>query len=147
MQTEFGGSPLTVPLSYLSYSPVARTSQMRSSGLKGVVISHSVLDGEVTSDMGAQMAAALVATGIPTDVYTAVFKYPSTITGNGLTLDGDLIGTLDSSYSSPSAGHVSPVVLDAALSRLTALYSQGTAPSGVSLTLDDGQLGVVPLIP
>jgi acetyl esterase/lipase len=143
MNAEFGGTPVTAPAAYLGNSPVLRTSKMKSSGLKGVVISHGVLDGEVTSDMSVQMASALAGTGIPTDVYTSVFKDPGT--ASGVTLDGDVLGLIPG-YVSPFAGHVSQVVLGAATQRLTALYNGGPGPAGLSVTLVDGDLGTYPLL-
>jgi hypothetical protein len=142
MNAEFGGTPLTALPAYLGNSPVLRTAQMKSSGLKGVVISHGVLDGEVTSDMSVQMASALGVTGIPTDVYTSVFKAPDTDPGR--TLDGDVLGLIPG-YISPFAGHVSAVVLQAATDRLHAIYTGVPGPSGLSVTLADGTLGTVPL--
>jgi hypothetical protein len=142
MQAEFGGTPFTNPLAYLANSPVLRTAAMRSSGLKGVVIAHGVFDGEVTSDMSTQMAAALAAAGIPTDLYTSVFKLPGT--SAQLTLDGYL-SAVDPGYVSPFAGHVSEVVLDSALDRLSDLYHGGTPPNGTSVTLEDGVLGTHPI--
>jgi hypothetical protein len=143
MNAEFGGTPLTAPQAYLGNSPVLRTLQMKASGLKGVVISHGVLDGEVSSDMSAQMATALALTGIPTDVYTSVFKDPGT--ASGLTLDGDLLGLIPG-YQSPFAGHVSEVVLASATQRLTQVYDGGPGPSGISITLHDGMLGTQQLL-
>jgi hypothetical protein len=142
MNAEFGGNPLTALPAYLNNSPVLRTSQMKSSGLKGVVISHGVLDGEVTSDMSVQMAAALAVTSIPTDVYASVFKIPGTDPGR--TLDGDVLGLIPG-YVSPFAGHVSQVVLQAATDRMHAIYTGVPGPSGLSVTLADGELGTVPL--
>jgi hypothetical protein len=142
MNAEFGGNPLTALSAYLGNSPVLRTSQMKSSGLKGVVISHGVLDGEVTSDMSVQMATALAVTGIPTDIYASVFKIPNTDPGR--TLDGDVLGLVPG-YVSPFAGHVSQVVLQAATDRMHAMYAGVPGPSGLSVTLADGELGTVPL--
>ncbi len=142
MQQEFGGTPLTNPLAYMANSPVLRTAAMRSSGLKGVVIAHGVVDGEVTSDMSDQMVAALALSGIPVDLYTSVFKEPGT--SSGLTIDGYL-SAFDPRYSSPFAGHVSNIVLQSALNRLTDLYHGGFPPNGTSITLSDGKLGVQPV--
>jgi hypothetical protein len=142
MNAEFGGTPLTALGAYLGNSPVLRASAMKSSGLKGVIVSHGVLDGEVTSDMSAQMVGALALAGIPTDVYTSVFK--ATGSGAGRTLDGDVLGLVPG-YVSPFAGHVSAVVLKAATDRLAAIYGGAPGPSGTSLTLVDGMLGTVPL--
>jgi hypothetical protein len=143
MDAEFGGTPITNPAPYLNNSPMLRAPRMKSSGLKGVVISHGLLDGEVTSDMSLQMAAVLALEHIHTDIFTSVFKSPGTTPG--LTLDGDVLGLIPG-YTSPFAGHVSAVVLNTALARLTALYTQGAVPKGLSLTLSDGELGTFPLV-
>jgi hypothetical protein len=143
MQAEFGGTPLTAPGAYLGNSPFLRAPRMKSSGLKGVVISHGVLDGEVTSDNSDLMYAALIAAGIPVDYYTTLFRAPAT--PPGLTLDGDVLGLIPG-YVSPFAGHVNAVVGGSATTQLSALYNQGVAPSGIQLTLNDGQLGSYPLL-
>jgi hypothetical protein len=143
MQQEFGGTPLTNPLAYMANSPVLRTVAMKASGLKGVVIVHGVIDGEVTSDMSDQMAAALAVTGIPVELYTSLFKAPGT--SPGLTIDGYL-SALDPGYRSPFAGHVSDVVLQSALDRMSDLYAGTFVSNGTSVTLSDGRLGVQPLV-
>jgi hypothetical protein len=143
MQQEFGGTPLSNPLSYLAGSPVFLTSAMKAAGLRGVFISHGVLDGMVTSDMSDQMAVALTASGIPVDFSTSVFKAPGT--SSGLTIDGYL-GALSPGYSSPFAGHVADVVLQSALDKLHALYHRAVAPDGTSLALADGLLGPHPVL-
>jgi hypothetical protein len=137
------GSPILNLTTYLNRSPALRASQMKSSGLKGVVVSHGVLDGEVTSDQSDQMVATLALAGVPTDYYTSVFKAPET--PPGLTLDGDILGLVPG-YASPFAGHVNAIVLGTALGRLDALYQGGTAPSGLKVTLADGALGTFPLL-
>jgi hypothetical protein len=143
MQAEFGGSPLTALPAYLGNSPVLRTSQMKSSGLRGVVISHGVLDGEVTSDNSVQMLAALALAGIPVNFYTEVFKAPAT--PPGLTLDGDVLGLIPG-YVSPFAGHINAVVQGNALTQLSALYLNGVTPSGTKVTISDPTLGTLPLL-
>jgi hypothetical protein len=137
------GNPILNLGTYLNRSPALRASQMKSSGLKGVVVSHGVLDGEVTSDQSDQMVAALALAGLPTDIVTSIFKAPET--PPGLTLDGDILGLIPG-YESPFAGHVSEIVIGAALDRLDALYQEGKAPSGLKLTLEDGSLGTFPLL-
>jgi hypothetical protein len=137
------GSPILNLANYLNRSPALRASQMKASGLKGVVVSHGVLDGEVTSDQSDQMVVALALAGIPTDYTTAVFKAPES--PPGLTLDGDILGLIPG-YVSPFAGHVNEIVIGAALDRLDALYQEGKAPSGLKLTLEDGSLGTFPLL-
>ena len=137
------GSPILNLGTYLNRSPALRASQMKASGLKGVVVAHGVLDGEVTSDQSDQMVAALALAGIPTDYSTSIFKAPET--PPGLTLDGDILGLIPG-YVSPFAGHVNAIVLNAALSRLDALYQGGVVPSGLKLTLVDGTAGTIPLL-
>lgn len=137
------GSPVLNLTTYLNRSPALRAGQMKSSGLKGVVVSHGVLDGEVTSDQSDQMVATLAVAGIPTDYVTSIFKAPES--PSGLTLDGDILGLIPG-YESPFAGHVNEIVIGAALDRLDALYREGTVPSGLKLTLEDGSLGTFPLL-
>jgi hypothetical protein len=156
LSAEYGGTPLTVPGTYLANSPVTRAGLMRSSGIQGVEIFHGVDDGEVTADQGLQMAATLAAAGVPTDVYTSVFNTPGG--SNGLTLDGDTLGAalaavntaalmgLLPAYVSPFSGHVSAVVLSTALLRLTDIYVNHLVPTGLSVTLKDGSLGNYPLV-
>jgi hypothetical protein len=93
--------------------------------------------------MSAQMTLTLALAGIPTDVYTSIFKAPTG--SNGLTLDGDVLGLIPG-YTSPFAGHVSAIVLKAATDRLKALYAGGPGPSSLHLTLVDGMLGTLPLL-
>jgi hypothetical protein len=143
IEAEMGGAPLLALPTYLNRSPVLKASAMKASGLKGVVVAHGVLDGEVTSDQSDLMVAALALAGVPTDYYTSVFKAPET--PPGLTLDGDILGLIPG-YESPFAGHVNAIVLETALGRLDALYQAGTAPSGLKLTLVDGSLGTFPLL-
>lgn len=143
IEAEMGGSPLLHLTTYLNRSPVLRASKMKESSLKGVVVAHGVLDGEVTSDQSDQMVAALALAGIPTDYSTSIFKAPET--PPGLTLDGDILGLIPG-YASPFAGHVNEIVLGAALNRLDALYQEGVTPSGLKLTLEDGSLGTFPLL-
>ena len=146
IEAEMGGLPL--PLfalnTYLNRSPALRAGSMKASGIKGVVVAHGVLDGEVTSDQSDQMVAALTLAGIPTDYTTSIFKAPET--PPGLTLDGDVLGLIPG-YVSPFAGHVNEIVLNSALDRLDALYNEGVTPSGLKLTLKDGTLGTFPLLP
>lgn len=143
IEAEMGGLPLLALPTYLDRSPVLKASAMKASGLKGVVIAHGVLDGEVTSDQSDQMMATLALAGIPTDFYTSVFKAPET--PPGLTLDGDILGLIPG-YESPFAGHVNAIVLDTGLARLDALYQSGTTPAGLKVTLVDGSLGTFPLL-
>jgi acetyl esterase/lipase len=143
MQQEFGGTPLSNPLAYMANSPVLRASAMKSSGLKGAFVFHGVLDGEVTADMSAQMVAALAAAGIPVDFSTALFKLPGSPSGQ--TIDGYL-GAFIPGYASPFAGHVSDVLMQAALEQLRGLYAGDPPPNGTSVVLSDGRLGVQPLV-
>lgn len=142
IQAETGGTPGSVPPRYVADSPATLASAMKSSGIKGAVVLHAVMDGLVTSDEGDQMLAALVAAQVPTDFFTAVFQTPGQ---SSSTLDGDVLGQADKSYVSPFAGHVNGIIVDSAFTRLQTLFA-GSAPAGLSVTLTDGQLGTVPLI-
>ena len=73
IEAEMGGLPLLALPTYLNRSPVLKASTMKSGGLKGVVIAHGVLDGEVTSDQSDAMLAALFVTKI---------KYPVALPHN-----------------------------------------------------------------
>ena len=141
IEQETGGTPASVPQRYLDDSPVTLAPSMKRAGIKGAVVLHAVMDGLVTSDEGDQMLAALTAAQVPTDFYTAVLQAPGATSS---TLDGDVIGQVDKSYVSPFAGHVGGIILTTALDRLHQLYG-GTVPSGLSVTLSDGQLGTVPI--
>ncbi len=143
IEAETGGTPLQEPQAYVDDSPVFLALGMKSSGILGAVVVHAVMDGLVTSDEGDQMLAALQAAGIPTDFYTAVFQEPGVTSP---TLDGDLLGLVDPGYTSPFAGHVNGIVMDTALSALEALYQKDAAPSGLSVTVSDGELGTIPLL-
>lgn len=143
IEQEMGGNVLLKLGTYLNRSPVTRAGDMKASGIRGVVIAHGVIDGEVTSDMSVQMAAALALAGIPTDISVSVFKSPTA--PPGLTLDGDVLGLIPG-YMSPFAGHVQEIVLGAGLAKLDALYQNGQVPTGTKLTLVDGTLGTIPLL-
>ncbi|MCW2755862.1 MAG: hypothetical protein JWQ32_3273 [Marmoricola sp.] len=156
MSAEFGGTALTVPGTYLADSPVTRAGLMRASGIQGVEIFHGVDDGEVTADQSVQMAAALAVAGVPTNVYTSVFNTPGG--SNGATLDGDTLGGalaavstqalmgMLPAYVSPFSGHVSAIVMSTALAHLNALYVGQQVPTGLSVTLQDPDLGTYPLV-
>lgn len=131
IEREMGGPLTSVPGTYLERSVVTRADDIKASGIKGVVITHGVLDGTVISNQSVEMAAALTAVGIPTDVTVAV-THPAG-QDSGTTLDSFLLGALVPSYASPFAGHVADVVQDAALDRLHALIADGQAPSHLDL--------------
>jgi hypothetical protein len=85
-----------------------------------------------------------------------VFNIPGG--SNGDTLDGDTLGGALSAlntlalmgalpaYVSPFSGHVSAIVMSAALAHLNALYVSHQVPTGVSVNLADASLGSFPLI-
>ena len=114
LEEEFG-NPILSLSNYTDNSPLFLANQMKTSGIKGVVIAHGVLDGEVTSDQSVQMLTTLLLNGVPTDISAVVTKTPGT--PSGLTLDGDLLGLVPG-YESPFAGHVSQLVMNTALAKL-----------------------------
>jgi hypothetical protein len=136
------GNPILNVQNYVADSPVLRAYDMKTSGLKGVVIAHGVLDGEVTSDQSLQMLAALNLDQIPVDITAAVTKTPGD--ASGLTLDGDLLGLIPG-YESPFAGHITNLVQNAALAKLDDLYQHGETPTTSHTTILDGNLGSIPV--
>lgn len=137
LETEMGGTPLTALPTFLARSPVTHASDMKASGLKGVVIAHGLLDGEVTVDQSVQMAAALLLAQIPTNIYTVLTKTPGD--PSGTTLDGVLLSAVPG-YQSEFAGHISPLVATQAFNQLDALYNSGVVPNGTSLSIADGSI-------
>ena len=142
LEEEFG-NPILSLSNYTDNSPLFLANQMKTSGIKGVVIAHGVLDGEVTSDQSVQMLTTLLLNGVPTDISAVVTKTPGT--PSGLTLDGDLLGLVPG-YESPFAGHVSQLVMNTALAKLDRLYQDGQAPTGNHATIVDGNAGSFPLL-
>lgn len=83
IEAECQGTPAQTPLCYAERSAALRAPEF--AGLRGAVLTHGLNDGLVPYDQGREMAAALRATGVPTDVYTVARSAPGS---EGTTLTG-----------------------------------------------------------
>lgn len=72
IESETGGTPLTVPAEYVRRSPVLRAQEMAAAGLKAVAVVHDVNDGLVVYNQAPEMAAALVTAGIPVQQFNVL---------------------------------------------------------------------------
>lgn len=109
---------------------VARTPDVRASGVRGAVVIHGVDDGLVPYNQGREMASALRAVGVPTEMMTVGLKDEQS--ERETTVTGHVAGQVVSDYRSPLAGHASEksrthIVMVTALRRLWDLMA-GEAP-------------------
>ncbi len=146
IRAEMGGTFEEQPATYLESSVVTRAPDMRTSGLKGVVLVHGVDDGLVTYDQSVQMKAALRAVGIKTQTFTVLLK--SDESERETTLTGYLGSQLDPNYRSPLAGHASEmstthIVSVTGFERLAAIFD-GDVPTCTGEYVVDGQVGSPP---
>ncbi len=72
IEDDAGGTPFEVPPEYVRRSPVLRTREMKAGALRAAVVVHAPNDGLVPYEQGRQMALALVAAGIPTQVFNVL---------------------------------------------------------------------------
>lgn len=103
IEAEMGGTPEQVPQAYADHVVTTHAAQIASSGIKGVVMLHGVMDGLVTHDISRQLEALLLAQGMPVD-FTA-FVTHTAHSESGTTIDG----YLPTGQPSPFAGHASEV--------------------------------------
>lgn len=82
IEQETGGTPADAPAAYAERSAALRAAEYAH--LRGAYVLHGLNDGLVPYDQGREMAAALRAVGVPTDVHT-VAMHPG---GEGTTLTG-----------------------------------------------------------
>lgn len=145
IEAEMGGTLAEVPEEYLDHDIVYRTPDIAGSGLAGAIVVHGVDDGLVPYDQGREMATALVAFGIPTDVYTVLRRGQGE---SGTTITGTVLTNFDPSYQSPLAGHGwegsdTQLVIRTAIDRLWTLLG-GAAPGPYREFIVDGELGTIP---
>lgn len=72
IERDAGGTPAEVPDRYVEGSPALNADRMVAAGLQGAVVVHAPWDGLVPYWQGREMAAALVAAGVPTEFHTTV---------------------------------------------------------------------------
>lgn len=96
IQAETGGTFAEVPDEYLKRAVVARTGDIKDSGIKGVVLVHGIEDGLVPYNQSREIVALLRAQGVPADMTTVIRKGSGE---NGTTISGY------ATQGSPFAGH------------------------------------------
>jgi len=72
IERDAGGTPADVPDRYVEGSPALNADRMVAAGLQGAVVVHAPWDGRVPYWQGREMAAALLAAGLPTEFHTVV---------------------------------------------------------------------------
>jgi len=85
MERDVGGTPADKPDEYVRRSPVLNAQTMKSGGLQAVAVIHGFNDGLVPYNQGREMATALLAAGIPTQIFNVVFDGPEQTSGTTLT--------------------------------------------------------------
>ena len=89
-----GGSPADCPEAYVRRAPVERAWEMSLAGLKAAAVIHGMNDGTVPSNQSREMAQALAAAAIPTQMYNVL--RPAEGQGAGTTGTGALgLGAVD----------------------------------------------------
>jgi pimeloyl-ACP methyl ester carboxylesterase len=137
IEEENGGSLEAAPQSYAEASNVVRAPDM--SRLRGAVIVNGVDDGLVPTNQSPEMAAALVAVGVPSHLVTVLARGGAE-SGSTLTeIAGDpLLAPAGQQYVSPFAGHGwegsdTQLVIKTGFKQLFALMGGGTVKSGETI--------------
>ncbi len=143
IEAEAGGTPADVPDAYLQRTVVLRAGDLAEAGLKGAVLVHGLDDGVIPYNQTREMAGALLAVGIPTEVFTVLRRGDGEA---GTTGTGHVLGALG--LESGLAGHGSDgsrthLVIRTGFDRLWALM-EGALPSGYREFIVDGELGTIP---
>lgn len=148
IQAEAGGTPLTATGAYQSRDVLARVPDIAASGVKGVLMVHSVEDGLVPYDQSRETSTALRVLGVPTDVYSVVRRTSDRDPGHDQTT---LLSDANSSLgdADPFSGHAwegssTHIVMTTSLGAMYALFDAAAAkPSNREFIVDSG-LGTVP---
>lgn len=137
-EEEAGGTLIEVPDRYLHLTNVARAPEMAS--LQGAVLVHGADDGTVSYNQSREMATALRAVGVPTEMHTVVGRGSEE---PGTTLTGEALASpwqLATGTDYPTAGHGwegsdDHLVITAGFERLFALMdgSARVPPYGESI--------------
>lgn len=151
IQAEAGGTPLTAPAAFASRDVLLRHADVAGSGIKGVVMIHSVEDGLVPYDQSRELATALRLDGRKVDVYSVLRRTGDRDPGHDqTTLTSDASATLGD--MDPFSGHAwegssTHIVMKTAMAQLFALVD-GTepAPDNQEFVVDSG-LGTVGPLP
>jgi hypothetical protein len=142
IEAEAGGPIEQVPGAYNALTVVAHADQVKSSGVRGVVIVQAVDDGLVGYNQTQEMASRLGQLGVPTEVYSVGRRAPGSDT-NDTTLDG----YIPVKHQLPLAGHGfegshTQTVISTGLNQLDAmLQDREPWPQGFQQHFVDGVLG------
>jgi pimeloyl-ACP methyl ester carboxylesterase len=134
IEEENGGALEEVPDKYVEITNVARAQDMGE--LRGAVIVHGLDDGLVPTNQSPEMAAALIAAGVPTHMVTVLLRGEgeSGTTGTAI-VAGPLLGAVGEEYQSPLAGHgwegsETHLVIKTGFEQLWALMAGGSVATG-----------------
>lgn len=146
IEAEAGGTPLTAPDAYRSRDVLARVPDIAASGVRGVIMIHSVEDGLVPSDQTAETSTALRAAGVPTDVYNVLRRTGARDPGHEQTT---LLGDAGFGDQDPFSGHAwegssTHIVMTTSMSRLYALFDATSPKPSDREFVVDAQAGIVP---
>jgi hypothetical protein len=156
IEKECGGTPADNPACYREITVLARTQDIVSSGLKGVINVQGIDDGLVPHNQSEEMTAALRVAGIPTDYYIALrrndWQNPATAEPQGgTTLSANAFGPVFSgagqTYPAPLAGHGwegsnTQIVVATGFAKLWSLLEHGQVPANHQYFVD-GDLGTL----
>ncbi len=143
IEAETGGTPFDVPDAYVQRTVVLRAADLAAAGITGAVLVHALDDGVIPYNQTREMAAALQAVGIPTDVFTVLRRGDGEA---GTTGTGHALGALG--LESGLAGHGTDgsrthLVIRTGFERLWALM-EGARPGGYREFIVDGDMGTFP---
>ena len=133
IEQEMGG-PMTDPAvapTYLAESDVTRAADIKAAGIKGAVLVHDIDDGQAGYNQSQEMTLALLAQGIPTDMFNVTTKQPGN-RDDDTWLDKDVTGVVPG-YDDPFVGHGSETSnsqlnITTGFDRLAALFATGETP-------------------
>jgi pimeloyl-ACP methyl ester carboxylesterase len=102
IEREMGGPIESQPDTYRERAVVTRAGDIKTAGIKGVVMVHGVGDGLVPYNQSREMAARLREVGVPVDLYSVGLRDAQSEPGT--TIDGYVAPP---GWTSPFAGHAS----------------------------------------
>lgn len=146
IEKETGGPIEKYPEEFRKRTVVARTGDIKASGIKGVVMIHGLDDGLVPYNQSRELDALLTAEGVPTEMVTISRRSQESereTTVTGYVMDHLYPPIARKEWISPFAGHASEkstthIVMVTAFEWLTKLF-EGHIPSGNNQHLVDGR--------
>ena len=146
IEKEMGGTIEEKPDQYLNHAVVNQMSEIKRSGIKGVISIHGLDDGLVPYNQAREITALLTANQIPNDMYTVGRE--SAETDDDTSATGYVGGQLDENYDSPIAGHASEksqvhIIMVTAFERLWETF-KGKTPGPAREFVVDGEAGTFP---